>query len=81
MDAQAVSLPLPTSSDLNEKDKTPFRTLLRTYVVYTMCSFPSLVDNAPWLLDTFTSIPGLKTITEAFVRITFFDQVRLYRRV
>ncbi|KAF7298084.1 Proline dehydrogenase [Mycena chlorophos] len=54
--------------------KSTFGALLRAYVVYSMCSVPSLVDNAPWLLDTLTSVPGLKWATEAFVRVTFFDQ-------
>ncbi|KAJ7649533.1 FAD-linked oxidoreductase [Mycena polygramma] len=54
--------------------RSSFGTLLRTYVVYTMCSIPALVDNAPWLLETFTSIPGLRWITEVIVRVTFFDQ-------
>jgi proline dehydrogenase len=33
------------------------------------------VDASPRLLSFMTSVPGLKQITEAFVRITFFDQV------
>jgi proline dehydrogenase len=49
--------------------------LVRAYTVYTMCSIPALVDASPRLLPFLTSIPGLKQITEAFVRITFFDQV------
>jgi proline dehydrogenase len=51
--------------------------LLRAYTVYTMCSVPALVDASPRLLSFLTSIPGLKQITEAAVRITFFDQVWL----
>ncbi|KAJ7073449.1 FAD-linked oxidoreductase [Mycena belliarum] len=39
-----------------------------------MCSLPPLVDHAPWLLDTLARIPGLRSLTEALVRITFFDQ-------
>ncbi|KAJ7649532.1 FAD-linked oxidoreductase-like protein [Mycena polygramma] len=54
--------------------RSSFGALLRTYVVYTMCSIPALVDNAPWLLETFTSIPGLRWVTESIVRVTFFDQ-------
>ncbi|KAJ7072623.1 FAD-linked oxidoreductase [Mycena amicta] len=56
------------------QDKPSFGTLLRTYVVYSMCSIPALVDNAPWLLETFSGIPGLKWVTQALVRVTFFDQ-------
>ena len=49
---------------------------VRAYTVYTMCSVPALVDASPRILSFLTSIPGIKQITEAFVRITFFDQVR-----
>ena len=48
---------------------------VRAYTVYAMCSVPALVDASPRLLSFLTSIPGIKQITEAFVRITFFDQV------
>lgn len=51
---------------------------VRAYTVYTMCSVPALVDASPRLLSFFTSIPGIKQITEAFVRITFFDQVWVF---
>ncbi|KAI0308759.1 FAD-linked oxidoreductase-like protein [Amylostereum chailletii] len=47
--------------------------LLRTYIVYSMCSFPTLVDWSPALLDALTSIPVFKQITEALVRYTFFN--------
>ena len=48
---------------------------VRAYTVYTICSVPALVEASPRLLSFLTSIPGIKQITEAFVRITFFDQV------
>jgi hypothetical protein len=50
--------------------------LIRTYLVYTLCSIPLLIDYAPSLLHTFTHspIPGVKQITEAIVRRTFFAQ-------
>ncbi|KAF9466939.1 hypothetical protein BDZ94DRAFT_92555 [Collybia nuda] len=48
--------------------------LVRSYAVYTMCSIPALVDYSPKLLEL-GSLPGLKWITEALVRVTFFDQV------
>ncbi|KAL4244149.1 Proline dehydrogenase [Abortiporus biennis] len=57
-----------------ERSPTSFADLIRTYVVYTACSFPSLVDNSPKILSTLMSIPVLREITEAIVRITFFDQ-------
>ncbi|KAJ7022978.1 FAD-linked oxidoreductase-like protein [Mycena alexandri] len=54
--------------------RSSFGTLVRTYVVYTMCSIPALVDNSPWLLKTLSSIPGINWIAERVVRATFFDQ-------
>lgn len=50
--------------------------LVRAYAVYSMCSIPALVDAAPTMLAAFSSVPGIKQITEAFVRVTFFNQVR-----
>ncbi|KAJ6509120.1 FAD-linked oxidoreductase [Mycena vulgaris] len=74
-DAAAVSLPATSkATHEDEATRSPLSTLVRTYVVYTMCSIPALVDSAPWLLETLTSIPGLRWITEAIVRVTFFDQ-------
>ena len=59
-----------------EKIKDPsLGSFVRAYTVYTICSVPALVDASPRLLSFLTSIPGIKQITEAFVRITFFDQV------
>ncbi|KAK0232101.1 FAD-linked oxidoreductase-like protein [Armillaria nabsnona] len=58
----------------NSKASTPLRELVRSYIVYTMCSFPVLIDLSPTMLDVLTSIPGVKQVTEAVVRITFFDQ-------
>ncbi len=60
-----------------ERQLAPLSTLLRTYAVYSFCSIPALVDWAPAILDTLSSVPGLKQITEAVVRATFFDQVRM----
>ena len=54
----------------------PLPQLLTSYVVYSMCSIPGLVDASPTLLAFCTSIPGLRQLTEAFVRTTFFAQVR-----
>ncbi|CAO1635235.1 unnamed protein product [Parajaminaea phylloscopi] len=66
----------------DSRNPTPPLTLLsntdlaRSYVVYTICSFPALVDAAPSLLEwaSTTSIPGVKWISEALVKLTFFDQ-------
>lgn len=51
---------------------TSLGALTRSYAVYTMCSIPALVDYSPRLLEL-GNLPGLKWITDAFVRITFFD--------
>ncbi|KAG5335773.1 hypothetical protein E4T56_gene13817 [Termitomyces sp. T112] len=50
-----------------------FSELVRAYAVFTMCSFPTLVDNSPRLLQLAT-LPGLRWFGERFVRWTFFDQ-------
>jgi proline dehydrogenase len=71
----ATAVATSKSNSDPEATTSSLGTLVRTYVVYTMCSIPALVDNAPWLLETFSSIPGLRWITEAIVRVTFFDQV------
>ena len=57
--------------------KTPFSALVRAYTVYSMCSIPSLVDYSPQILRILTTVPVVRQITEAFVRVTFFNQVRL----
>ena len=59
-----------------ERASTPLHKLFTSYVVYSMCSIPGLVDASPGLLAICTSIPGLRQLTEAFVRATFFTQVR-----
>ncbi|QRV91724.1 proline dehydrogenase [Ceratobasidium sp. AG-Ba] len=48
--------------------------LMRSYLVYTLCSVSPLVNNSPAILSTCSNIPGLKEITEAVVRRTFFAQ-------
>jgi proline dehydrogenase len=57
------------------KEDPSLGSLVRAYTVYTICSVPALVDASPRILSFLTSIPGIRQITEAFVRITFFDQV------
>ncbi|KAJ7612570.1 FAD-linked oxidoreductase [Roridomyces roridus] len=72
--ADSAAITLSSTSKEEPRSQSPMGTLVRSYVVYTMCSMPALVDNAPWLLETLTSIPGVRWITEAIVRVTFFDQ-------
>ncbi|KAI9510632.1 FAD-linked oxidoreductase-like protein [Russula earlei] len=57
-----------------ERTPTPLPQLISSYVVYSICSIPGLVDASPALLAFCTSIPGLRQLTEAFVRVTFFTQ-------
>ncbi|KIY72746.1 FAD-linked oxidoreductase [Cylindrobasidium torrendii FP15055 ss-10] len=63
-------IPLVTDNE----SQPSLRDLIRTYVVYTLCSSETIIDHAPGLLETLTSVPVLKQITEALVRVTFFDQ-------
>ena len=65
-------------SDTNKlrstRSRTSLSSLLRSYVVYTLCSVPALVDYSPTVLATLTTIPGVKHVAEAIVRSTFFAQ-------
>lgn len=74
--AHADSPPNPSSTQPSSIQSASTLTLLRSYFVYTLCSLPPLIDNAPSILHVFTHspIPGLKSITEAVVRRTFFAQ-------
>jgi proline dehydrogenase len=71
-------------ANLNDEQRAQRRpaaslsSLIRTYVVYSACSFPSVVDFAPTVLNALMSVPGVKQITEAAVRATFFSQVRIH---
>ncbi|TDL22291.1 FAD-linked oxidoreductase [Rickenella mellea] len=64
----------PLDDQIIQQQRTPLSSLLRSYAVYTMCSMPVLVDNSPTILATLVSIPGIRLITEAFVRATFYAQ-------
>lgn len=63
---------LPPST---ERAPTPLSKLVTSYVVYSLCSIPGLVDASPALLAFCSSVPGLRQLTEAFVRATFFTKV------
>ena len=67
-----TSPPLPPSA---ERTPTPLSKLVTSYVVYSLCSIPGLVDASPALLAFCTSVPGLRQLTEAFIRATFFTHV------
>ncbi len=69
----ARSEPAPTAEECtSDNQDRPLSALIRSYFVFTICSFPSLVNLAPSVLPTMLSIPGLKQISEAFIRSTFF---------
>ncbi|KAG8691661.1 hypothetical protein FRC08_010114 [Ceratobasidium sp. 394] len=53
---------------------TSLSSLMRSYLVYTLCSVPPLVNHSPAILGTCSSVPGLKELSEAVVRRTFFAQ-------
>ena len=64
-----------SEADAHGRAPLPISSLVRSYVVYTMCAIPALVDYSPAILSTLLAVPGVKQLTEAFVRVTFFDQV------
>jgi proline dehydrogenase len=69
------SLYADVPSPLKEPTHTPLSKLLTSYVVYSACSIPGLVEASPALLALCASVPGLRQLAEAFVRATFFKQV------
>lgn len=77
--ADAVFKSLQTTA-LDDAQEMSLGALIRSYLVYTMCSIPVLVDNSPKLLQL-ASIPGIKSITDAFIRVTFFDHVRTHHNL
>lgn len=80
----ALELAEAHNEDIAEEDDTyqPYRPLrnhslsklINTYVVFTLCSFPSLVGMGPTLIDwsARTSIPFVWPLTEWLIRRTFF---------
>ncbi|KAG7090579.1 hypothetical protein E1B28_009686 [Marasmius oreades] len=60
--------------DNSTKSSDSLSSLIRSYIVYSLCSIPALVDSAPTLLQAFTNIPVIGNITEGLVRVTFFNQ-------
>lgn len=63
------------STDNSQRKPTSLSSLFRSYIVYSMCSIPTLVDWSPTILSFTLSIPGLRQVTESIVRATFFGQV------
>ncbi len=62
-----------SSSDVTRKPS--LSSLVRSYLVFTACSIPALVDWSPAIISACLSVPLLKDITEAALRLTFFSQV------
>ncbi|CDO71746.1 hypothetical protein BN946_scf184920.g30 [Trametes cinnabarina] len=62
------------SADAAKPSASSVSELLRAYVVFSFCSVPALVDWAPSILAALSAVPGLKQLTEAVVRATFFNQ-------
>ncbi|KZS90245.1 FAD-linked oxidoreductase [Sistotremastrum niveocremeum HHB9708] len=64
------------SSENVQRHREPasLSSLIRSYGVYTICSVPVIVDWSPALLKFFTSIVGLRELTQIVVRHTFFAQ-------
>lgn len=76
--AAAATSGANTASNSNKRrdlPPTPLSELVRTYVVFAFCSVPTLVEWAPAILAALTAVPGVRQVTEAAVRATFFDQV------
>lgn len=66
----------PAAGGLTGIAAVPTTSLVRAWLVYSLCAFPTLIDISPSVLDfcSKTSIPGVKAVTEAVIRRTFFDQ-------
>ena len=64
-----------TNKPAANRQPPPLTNMLRSYVVYTMCCIPALVDWSPKILGTLLSIPVVGDVTELLVRVTFFAQV------
>lgn len=58
-----------------QRQSSSLSSLIRSYVVYTACSIPALVDWSPQILSALMSVPVVSHVTELVVRKTFFDQV------
>lgn len=77
MMAETIEESLETSPRISSSlSSMSTASIVRSYVVYTACSIPFLIDYAPTLLSSFTNspIPGLGALTQFIVRHTFFAQ-------
>ena len=71
----ALSLGAVVYADTEVEALTPLSTLFRSYVVYAMCSVPTFVEYSPSILEASAAVPGIRQLSEAIVRKTFFAQV------
>ncbi|KAB5591466.1 hypothetical protein CTheo_5070 [Ceratobasidium theobromae] len=69
-----LSLGAAVYADGDKESPIPLSTLFRSYFVYSMCSIPTLVNWSPAILETCASVPGVREISQAVVRRTFFAQ-------
>lgn len=73
----ALSLGAVVYADTEAEALTPLGALLRSYVVYAMCSVPTFVNYSPSILEACAAVPGIRQLSEAVVRQTFFAQVSI----
>ncbi|KAF8603115.1 FAD-linked oxidoreductase [Ceratobasidium sp. AG-I] len=69
-----LSLGAVVYADAEAEAVTPLSTLLRSYIVYAMCSVPMFVEYSPSILEASAAVPGIRQLSEAIVRKTFFAQ-------
>lgn len=58
-----------------DQPTSPLCSMIRAYVVFSMCSIPRLVDAAPTILNSLSSVPLAREVIEVVMRLTFFKQV------
>lgn len=67
-----------TSVEGSSIRSAPLTSLLRSYLVFSVCSVPAFVDWSPHVLSFMAAVPGLKQLAAALVRRSFFAQVRIH---
>jgi len=70
------ALALNAAASSSNEHQPPLSSLLRGYLVFSLCSLPSLVDASPRIISFLSSVPVLRQVSDAFLKVTFFDQVR-----
>ncbi|CUA71364.1 hypothetical protein RSOLAG22IIIB_04579 [Rhizoctonia solani] len=72
--AGVAGMTIYADSNTSPPGTTSLGSLARSYLVYSLCSVSPLVNHSPSILSTCASIPGLRELSEAVVRRTFFAQ-------